>query len=362
VDGPVSRAYLFLLRQKLAAVLVLSVLMLTTCLGGTSSLAQGHQLTIEEKLREIRARYAGIKRELSTYRMIERELTDFSTEGGTLKAYVDRDRIKSLVAVLYGETGRSYEEYYYDDAGELFFVFQQENRYDKPFGRVVRRREERLYFDRGHLIRWLRGANQPVSPNRPEYREREKSVLDVSRRLVEAARSADEASAQAFPPDRSLVAEPLHAIVGQIKQQTSVPIFLPSALPSTLQQQRLYVSGAGVTDGYQMTLTSRPDCGANSCFVGSFEAHRGGEMAQAHAPADAPRDHEKSILLVNGIEAYYKPLTCGGSCSPPIVEWVSDGVLYHIQFDVQWRTRLAANEVERLMVAMANSAIKAGAR
>jgi hypothetical protein len=85
-------------------------------------------------------------------------------------------------------------------------------------------------------------------------------------------------------------------------------------------------------------------------------------MAQAQASGDAPGDHEKFILLVNGIGAYYKPLTCGGSCSPPIVEWVSDGVLYRIQFDVQWRTSIAANEVERLMVAMANSAIQAGAR
>jgi len=357
-----TSAYLLLLGQRLETILGLSILMLTTCLGATSGQAQGHQLTIEGKLGEIRARYATIKRELPTYSTVERELTDFSTEGGTLKAYLDGDRVKSLVAVLYGETGRSYEEYYYDDTGELFFVFQRESRYDKPFGRVVHAREERLYFDRGHLIRWLRGANKPVSPNRPEYREREKSVLDVSRRLLEAARSVDEGSAQASVPERPQVAEPLRAIVGQIKQQTSVPIFLPSTLPATLQQQPLYVSGAATTDGYQIALTSRPDCGANSCFVGSFEAQRGGEMTRAHAPADAPPDHDKFILLVNGIRAHYKPLTCGGSCSPPIVEWMSDGVLYRIQFDVEWRTKLAVNEVERLMVAMANSSIEAGAR
>jgi hypothetical protein len=65
-------------------------------------------------------------------------------------------------------------------------------------------------------------------------------------------------------------------------------------------------------------------------------------------------------MPVNGIEAYYKPQTCGGSCSPPVIEWVSDGVLYRTQFDVQWQTRLLANEVEQHMVAMANSAIKGG--
>jgi hypothetical protein len=356
------KTIMFLFRQKLGAVLVLSALTLTTCLGVNNSSAQDHQLTVKEKLREIRAQYGTIKHELPTYHTIERELTGFSTEGGTLKAYVDRDQIKSIVAVFYGETGRSYAEYYYDDAGELFFVFQKESRYDKPFGKVVHAREERLYFDRGQLIRWLRDANKQVSPNRPEYQEREKSTLEVSGRLVETARSADDRSAQASVPERPQVAEPLRVVVGQIKHQTGVPILLPSVLPSTVQQQRIYVSCAATVDGYQITLTSRPQCGANSCFIGSFEAQRRGEMTRADESANAAQDHDKFIRLVNGLEAYYKPLTCGGSCSPPVIEWVSDGVLYRTQFDVQWRTKLMANEVEKHMVAIANSAIKAGAR
>jgi hypothetical protein len=353
------KTIMFLFRQKLGAILVLSALMLTTCLGMNNSSAQNRQPTVAEKLREIRAQYGTIKHELPTYHTIERELTGFSTEGGTLKAYVDRDQIKSIVAVFYGETGRSYAEYYYDDAGELFFVFQKESRYDKPFGKIVHAREERLYFDRGQLIRWLRDANKQVSPNRPEYQEREKSILEVSGRLVETVRSAGDRSAQASVPERPQVAEPLRVVVGQIKPQTGVPILLPSALPSTVQRQRIYASGAATVDGYQITLTSRPQCGANSCFIGSFEAQRGGEMMRADKAAQDP---DKFIRLVNAIEAYYKPLTCGGSCSPPVIEWVSDGVLYRTQFDVQWRTRLIANEVEKHMVAMANSAIKAGAR
>jgi hypothetical protein len=353
------KTIMFLFRQKLGAILVLSALMLTTCLGVNNSSAQNRQPTVAEKLREIRAQYGTIKHELPTYHTIERELTGFSTEGGTLKAYVDRDQIKSIVAVFYGETGRSYAEYYYDDAGELFFVFQKESRYDKPFGKIVHAREERLYFDRGQLIRWLRDANKQVSPNRPEYQERETSILEVSGRLVETVRSAGDTSAQASVPERPQVAEPLRVVVGQIKPQTGVPILLPSALPSTVQRQRIYASGAATVDGYQITLTSRPQCGANSCFIGSFEAQRGGEMMRADKAAQDP---DKFIRLVNAIEAYYKPLTCGGSCSPPVIEWVSDGVLYRTQFDVQWRTRLIANEVEKHMVAMANSAIKAGAR
>jgi len=360
--GLFIKGFMFLLRPKSGAVLVLSALMLMTCLRVNNSSAQSQPRTVAEKLREIRAQYGTIKHELPTYRTIEREITGFSTEGGTLKAYVDQDHIKSIVAVFYGETGRSSAEYYYDDAGELFFVFQQESRYDKPFGKIVHAREERLYFDRGRLIRWLRDANKQVSPNRPEYQEREKSLLEVSGRLVEAARSADDRSSQPPAPERPQVAEPLRGVVGQIKHQTRVPIILPSVLPPTVQQQRIYVSGTATVDGYQITLTSSPQCGANSCFIGSFEAERGGEMTRADESVHAAQDHDKFIRVVNGIEAYYKPLTCGGSCSPPIIEWMSDGVLYRVQFDVQGRSKFMANDIEKYMVAMANSAIKAGAR
>ena len=356
------KGFMFLPRPKLGVVLVLSALTLTTCLGAHNSSAQSHQRTVTEKMREIRAQYGAIKHALPTYHTIERELTGFSTEGGTLKAYIDRDQIKAIVAVFYGETGRSDAEYYYDGAGELFFVFQKESRYDQPFGKIIHAREERFYFDRGQLIRWLRDATTQVSPKRPEYQARQKSILEVSGRLIEAVRSGDDRSAQASAPGQPLVAEPLRTVVDQIKHQTGVPILLPSVFPSTVQQQRIYVSGAATVDGYQISLTSRPQCGANSCFIGSFEARRGGEMTQADESANPAQDHDKFIHLVNGIEAYYKPLTCGGSCSPPVIEWVSDGVLYRTQFDVQWRSRLMATEVEQHMVAMANSAIKGGAR
>jgi hypothetical protein len=359
--GLFIKGFMFLLRPKSGAVLVLSALTLMACLGVHNSSAQSQPRTVTEKLREIRAQYGTIKRELSTYRTIEREITGFSTEGGTLKAYVDRDHIKSIVAVFYGETGRSSAEYYYDDAGALFFVFQQESRYDKPFGKIVHAREERLYFDRGRLIRWLRNANQQVSPNHPEYQEREKSLLEVSGQLLEAARSADDRSSQPPAPERPQVAEPLRRVIGQIQHQTGVPILLPSVLPPMVQQ-RIYVSGAATVDGYQITLTSRPQCGANSCFIGSFEAERGGEMTPADESVHAAQDHDKFIRVGHGIEGYYKPLTCGGSCSPPIIEWMSDGVLYRVQFDVQGRSKFMANDIEKYLVAMVNSAIKAGAR
>ena len=147
------------------------------------------------------------------------------------------------------------------------------------------------------------------------------------------------------------VAAPLQSVLGKVKKETKVPVLLPAELPHTLSKQTLYASGEGKPDGYEISLSSRPRCGANSCFVGSFEARRGEQPA-----------FERQVQLAENIKGYYQPLSCGGSCSPPVIEWVSGGVLYHIQLDVHWRTKLGEDEELRLMTEVANSAIRGGAR
>jgi hypothetical protein len=147
------------------------------------------------------------------------------------------------------------------------------------------------------------------------------------------------------------VAAPLQSVLGKVKKETKVPVLLPGELPHTLSRQTLFASGEGKPDGYEISLSSRPRCGANSCFVGSFEARRGEQPA-----------FERQVQLAENVKGYYQPLSCGGSCSPPIIEWVSGGVLYHIQLDVHWRTKLGEDEELRLMIEVANSAIRGGAR
>ena len=153
------------------------------------------------------------------------------------------------------------------------------------------------------------------------------------------------------PRAASQVAAPFRKVLAKIKARTKVPVLLPSGLPPSLSKQTFYASAEAKADGYEVTLSSRRRCGANSCFVGSFEAHRG------EWPA-----FDRRVQLADDVTGYYQPLSCGGSCSPPVVEWVSGGVLYHIQLDVQWRTKLTEGEEQRLMIEVANSAIRAGAR
>ena len=82
------------------------------------------------------------------------------------------------------------------------------------------------------------------------------------------------------------------------------------------------------------------DCGgATACFVATFGAQRGEDP-----------HYTRKVRLTGGRTGYFKPLTCGASCSPPAIEWVEDDVLYWIQAHagtkrrrrsgcVRWRTR-----------------------
>ena len=145
------------------------------------------QIPSEKAIEGIRTRYADVRGRLSSFREITRDLSGLSTEGGMLHAYFDGQALKLVRATFYGETGQTNREFYYDEDGRAFFVLEIESRYDVPLGATAGTQERRYYFDAGRLIRLLAG-NQQVSPGDAAYASREKSVLDLSRQLWEAAR------------------------------------------------------------------------------------------------------------------------------------------------------------------------------
>lgn len=103
----------------------------------------------------IRQHYTDINRQVPTYKKVKKNLFGFSAEGGTLIAYFHGPSIMKMTAVYFGETGRTSEEYYYWN-GKLIFVFQKEDRYDKPLsGKVASSKENRYYFDNDKLIKWI---------------------------------------------------------------------------------------------------------------------------------------------------------------------------------------------------------------
>jgi hypothetical protein len=129
------------------------------------------------------------------------------------------------------------------------------------------------------------------------------------------------------------------------KRRTDVPVLLPSRLRA--ERRRTYPSGAATDDGWALGLDYTRDCGgANACGFASFTAERG-----------ARPGFRRRATLANGRTGYFKPLTCGASCSPPAIEWLEGDILYSISAQVGTK-----RTERRLLIRAANSAIKNGPR
>jgi hypothetical protein len=109
-----------------------------------------------------------------------------STEGGEMDVYRCGGSIRHIAVEYMGETGRTSEEWYL--AGEQpFFVYSVDQRYDRPFGRIVERQEERLYLRDGRLLRWVGPEGRRATSSAPaaarlrELREEISDLLDRAR-------------------------------------------------------------------------------------------------------------------------------------------------------------------------------------
>jgi len=122
------------------------------------------------------------------------------------------------------------------------------------------------------------------------------------------------------------------------------PILLPQTMP--ISGKHVYPSVTTLGHGYELDLGAVKGCrGANACFVAEFSASR-------RKPFGPTR-----VTLAHGIIGHFKPLTCGGSCSPPSIEFVQSGFTYSIQANVG-----TEKTEESILISMANSAITHGAR
>jgi hypothetical protein len=157
--------------------------------------------------------------------------------------------------------------------------------------------------------------------------------------LLVAIPSADATSTSVDPA--RVFAKQIQAL----KRKTDVPILLPRALPGD-PSQRLYASAWTVPRGWVLSLAGAPRCGgANACLLASFEGRRAGQLPR---PAN--------VRLPNGGRAYYKPITCGASCSPASLWFVHRGVLH------AWQLKDPPPGGHAAVVRLAASAIAAGPR
>jgi hypothetical protein len=95
---------------------------------------------------------------------------------------------------------------------------------------------------------------------------------------------------------------------------------------------------------------TEPDCGVIACLVGYFGAKRGAKLEPYMG---------EEVKLSKGLPGYYTGNSCGGSCTPPEINWMYEGVLYTIQFRVE---RKNDRRDRSALIEMANSAIVNGPR
>jgi hypothetical protein len=127
---------------------------------------------------------------------------------------------------------------------------------------------------------------------------------------------------------------------------SGVAVLLPATASLDINRTTHLYPSASVSASrgeWGLSLSPVRNCGADACFLASFSGAKG-----------QPLGFGTNVALADGLRGYFKPLSCGGSCSPPSIQWIEKGVRYEIQ----------ANALGRrpAFVAMADSAIRAGDR
>jgi hypothetical protein len=129
--------------------------------------------------------------------------------------------------------------------------------------------------------------------------------------------------------------------LARIEPKTSVPVLLPQRMPDEFDDY--FPTGFGRERSWGLQLGAVKHCGgANACFIASFSGRKGGKPLG-----------DRRVKLARGRVGRLTPLSCGGSCSPPSIEWKERGATYSIQAKVGTQ----ATE-RRVFKRMANSAIR----
>jgi hypothetical protein len=135
-------------------------------------------------------------------------------------------------------------------------------------------------------------------------------------------------------------------LLPKVKAKSGLAVRLPSKLHVFVKPSRTYADSSSTRKSYFLELDAAKSCnGANACFLAAFSGKRGGTPA-----------YKRTVSLTRGITGYFKPVTCGASCSPAAIQWKENGVLYDIQ-----NKGVGQNE-KKSMAALANSAIRGGDR
>jgi hypothetical protein len=153
-------------------------------------------------------------------------------------------------------------------------------------------------------------------------------------------------SAVAAPAPPVNLLDTFKPLLPHIKRTTTVAVLLPSSLP-TIDKTKVYASEAVTKSGWQLELADAPGCGeATACFLASFAWERGGSLPGSANARDSAGD-----------PAFFKNISCGGSCSPASLWFVHKGVVY------SWQdTEVTLKSARTVLIGLAEQALAAGPR
>jgi hypothetical protein len=137
------------------------------------------------------------------------------------------------------------------------------------------------------------------------------------------------------------------SLIPKVKARSGLAVRLPSRVHVFVNPTKTFADRSATKKSYFLELDAAKSChGANVCFLASFSGERGGKPA-----------FKRKVSLVHGITGYFKPITCGASCSPAFMQWKEHKVLYEIELK-----GLPSNKERSGMTKLANSAIRGGDR
>jgi hypothetical protein len=128
------------------------------------------------------------------------ELSGYATEGGEANAFRDsKGDIRLIKVQLFFESGKVFEEFYYENCA-LIFAYYRRQRYNVPFyvtpetakeiggesfdPKKTAITEDRYYFDKGKMIRWLNEKKIAVQPESKEFQDSEKEITGASNEML----------------------------------------------------------------------------------------------------------------------------------------------------------------------------------
>jgi uncharacterized protein YecT (DUF1311 family) len=133
----------------------------------------------------------------------------------------------------------------------------------------------------------------------------------------------------------------------EIRSKTTIPILLPSKLPSAIPESEIKLASGEVTkEGYFITLYYSAD--TNASYAAGFSG-----STLILQDRDLPSGTR--TVLSDGRTGIFRPVSCGGSCAPANLWWEQSGVMYNIQ--VRLSPDLPKNEQQRILVETANSTV-----